>query len=385
MRITTQHTAIISIVFLISGTVMPAQKKPKLPPKPPQQTLISLKIYQRELQTAQREQARLAWQIGALPPIDVTFFTDFFSETKQYLENSRWISEQRPTPIPLQNLGYTCSFNALTQVLWRLAPLNLALIRSTEPRTPLINEYLRSITQKNAAPANASMNVKNLIDILNALNKGTPLADPLEIWQLFTQQWPKNVCELFNVGMQDTVYCPTEAHGSDIKIFPYPYINIPVINTQKNDLQDMLNNVANKEIIEQVSTECNVIVDNNACGLQKYKKSKILTQQPPALLVIHTERGTREKIKDKTTLHQDPVTFPLSNLKFGETVYDLFGVVFHQGVSVEDGHYYSWVRQQDNSWYYCSDTAIKKIDLSKSLPRDASMQTFVFFYLCKKE
>ncbi len=387
MHIITQF-AIITIL-LVSSTVSAAKKK-ALPLTPLELTRAS-KTYQRELQKAQQEQAQFAWQIGQTLPLYPTFFTTSFPQTRNDLAYRIWNAQQRPLPLRLKNLGYICSFNALTQVLWRLAPLNFALIRSKkEERTPLIEAYLESIATKNAAPrtSEASMDVKNLIDILNAIyqkkigDETKQLADPFEIWQLFTEQCPGNVQELFNIATQESVYCPTPQHEKNIHIIPYPYVSIPVVSQQPNNLQDMLNDALNKGITEQVGIQCTAVAGNKKlCGLQKYKTSKVY-DYPPTILVIHTGRSTGAKQDNKTPLLQDPIVFPLQGLTFGNQRYDLFGVVFHSGENAEDGHYYSWIRQQ-NSWYYCSDEAIQKIDNPAGI--QSHKETFVFFYLRKKD
>ncbi len=392
-------TTIIITILLISSTVLAAKKKLTPPvrqqssavPTPLQQTLAS-KTYQRELQNAQKEQARLAWQMGALPPIDVNFFTNFFSGTQQYLEDRIWGAQQRPFPIRLENLGETCSFNALTQVLWRLTPLNLALTRfkkkltqsSKEKLTQLIAEYIKSIAAKNAAPrtSEALMSVKKLIDILNKL-ASKELFDPFEIWLLFTQQCPGDAKELFNVATLDTVSCPIEGHDTASQIGFCPYVSIRVISKQSHNLQDMLNRQIQEETIEEVGALCTTKdTDKKPCNRLKRKTSKVLDQSP-AILVIHTGRSTGERHDNKTPLLQDPVTFPLQDLTFGNQSYDLFGVVFRSGENAEDGHYYSWVRQRDNLWYCCNDDKI--IETRNPAKIQSHNETFIFFYLRKKD
>ena len=393
-------TALLTIL-LISSTVSAAKKstppvrqQPSAVSTPLQQTLAS-KTYQRELQKAQRDQAQLAWQMGQIIQLDPKFFTTSFPQTRNDLAYRMWNTQQRPFPIQLKNLDYICSFNALTQVLWRLTPLNLALVRSKE-RTPLIDKYglidayLKSIATKNAAlrTPDALMDVKNLIDILNAIHqeklkkigdetKKKQLADPFEIWQYFTEQCPDDVKELFSVWTHDTVYCPIgKGHDKTTHNEPYPYVSIRVISKKSNNLQDMLDRQIQEETIEEVSAQC------KRCNQLKLKASKVFAQ-PPAILVIHTGRSTGKRHDGKTPLLQDPVTFPLEKLTFGGQNYDLFGVVFHSGETAEGGHYYSWVRQRDNLWYCCNDDKITETRNPAKI--QSHNETFIFFYLRKKD
>ena len=46
-----------------------------------------------------------------------------------------------------------------------------------------------------------------------------------------------------------------------------------------------------------------------------------------------------------------------------EQIYDLYGVIVHQGSSRYFGHYYSYCRgfESDNTWYKCNDESVSKI------------------------
>ena len=46
-----------------------------------------------------------------------------------------------------------------------------------------------------------------------------------------------------------------------------------------------------------------------------------------------------------------------------DAIYDLYGVIVHQGSSRYFGHYYSFCRgfENDSTWYKCNDAAISKV------------------------
>ena len=47
-----------------------------------------------------------------------------------------------------------------------------------------------------------------------------------------------------------------------------------------------------------------------------------------------------------------------------DEIYDLYGVIVHQGSSRSFGHYYAYCRgfETDNTWYKCNDESISKIN-----------------------
>lgn len=44
-------------------------------------------------------------------------------------------------------------------------------------------------------------------------------------------------------------------------------------------------------------------------------------------------------------------------------VYDLYGVIVHEGSSRQYGHYYSYCRgfESNNTWYKCNDESVSKL------------------------
>ena len=77
--------------------------------------------------------------------------------------------------------------------------------------------------------------------------------------------------------------------------------------------------------------------------------------------------------------------FPLNNLP--DQIYDLYGVVVHQGGSTSSGHYYSYCRTDmalhkdsdrpgPGKWYECNDSSISPVSEKEAL----SAQAYLLFY-----
>merc|ERR1712080_554986 len=78
----------------------------------------------------------------------------------------------------------------------------------------------------------------------------------------------------------------------------------------------------------------------------------------PEILVLHLKRykqDSRRLSKDNTR-----VSFPMT-LNLHSTHYELIGIVEHCG-ALNSGHYTAVVKSSNDNttWYYCSDSLIKK-------------------------
>ena len=62
------------------------------------------------------------------------------------------------------------------------------------------------------------------------------------------------------------------------------------------------------------------------------------------------------------------------NVKFGFVEYELFGLIDHHGVLVDNGHYTCFV-YHDHCWYHCNDIKIEKAVLPSS-----SQNMYLLFY-----
>jgi ubiquitin carboxyl-terminal hydrolase 10 len=65
------------------------------------------------------------------------------------------------------------------------------------------------------------------------------------------------------------------------------------------------------------------------------------------------------------------------------TRYQLFGSVYHQGVSTTEGHYTCDVRDQDGQWHHISDDIVTRVLESEVLSREESHRenAYMLFYI----
>ena len=62
---------------------------------------------------------------------------------------------------------------------------------------------------------------------------------------------------------------------------------------------------------------------------------------------------------------------PMKNL-----IYKLYGVLVHLGHTSRSGHYYSYVKAPNDSWYRADDSRVNKVQLQEAL----SQKAYILFY-----
>lgn len=67
-----------------------------------------------------------------------------------------------------------------------------------------------------------------------------------------------------------------------------------------------------------------------------------------------------------------------STKTIGDEVYDLYGVVIHEGNSTDCGHYYAYCKNLSSSkWYECNDSYIRQMSDEKSI---LNKEAYLLFY-----
>lgn len=96
----------------------------------------------------------------------------------------------------------------------------------------------------------------------------------------------------------------------------------------------------------------------------------------PQVLILHFKRFTNQGEKNKKT-----VTFPLAlglDTADGSKVrYSLYGVIVHDGQSCASGHYFSYVRWEDGTWYEVNDSKVIQKDVREATSQGAA---YILFY-----
>ncbi len=91
------------------------------------------------------------------------------------------------------------------------------------------------------------------------------------------------------------------------------------------------------------------------------KKTKIVLF--PDVLIIHLKRWDHKLKKNNKTVEYnkdilDMKKYTDTNVK--NTKYTLFGIINHEG-NIFGGHYYSYIKNENNKWYNFNDTSVKEI------------------------
>jgi ubiquitin carboxyl-terminal hydrolase 36/42 len=104
-------------------------------------------------------------------------------------------------------------------------------------------------------------------------------------------------------------------------------------------------------------------------------------------LIVHIKRFTQLGTKLKTPLNF-PFVFSFDSdymqddlaLNENSHSYELYAIIVHQGYSAHKGHYYCFIKsQQNNTWYKYDDNTVKVIDDMRSVALQ-TQKAYILFY-----
>ena len=122
------------------------------------------------------------------------------------------------------------------------------------------------------------------------------------------------------------------------------------------------------------------------CKKRQEAKKRFSIESTPRSLVIHLKRFTNMGNKIGEFVRY-PATLSLKNF-LSQTIdgtdkntadnelFDLYGVVVHQGGGCRSGHYYSFCKGFDGEWYDCNDDYVGRSMQDKVLRQ----QAYILFY-----
>lgn len=107
------------------------------------------------------------------------------------------------------------------------------------------------------------------------------------------------------------------------------------------------------------------------------KKTKIVLFPP--VLIIHIKRWDYKLKKNNKVIEYDKNVLDMKkytdhNIK--NTKYSLFGIINHEG-NIFGGHYYSYIKNENNKWYNFNDTSVKEIKNENSI---VNKHNYCLFY-----
>lgn len=321
-------------------------------------------------------------------------------------------------PSGLVNQGNTCFMNGALQCLYNVHELTDFLIKQKDTGyyikerkgkpTPaaLYSDLVYQIRKSAGKLLKPTAFCSNMRDIMGFRTPGIPQSTPQEDAQEFLTRlldyladgdinrkvvterygFPKNnipksfVGRLFNVWLESTFTRLDGTQGKEISFEPQIIVGI-----QEETLVECKKPLV--ECLDSFFAEESMIEGG-------FKKRKYSLVYAPDQLIIVLKRFRFGNLQDKISC---PVTFPLKGLALGKylieaekkyaanSTYDLTGVVIHTGGSGE-GHYYAYVMPQEDVWYECNDSIVKKVDIPKDFEQkgyignNSSATPYILFY-----
>ena len=301
--------------------------------------------------------------------------------------------------IGIINLGNTCYINACIQILIH-CPLFisklLTKINSCNKNTPFTNNFLYICSQiKHAKEAINISSFKNLIANKYSIFQGYRQNDSQEFCRKLLENINFELNEVRNIApykdlsnsfskpkifryllfmeylngkeksiITDLFYftiLPTLKCECNCENYPFQQLlDIPLLipeNALITNIYNLLNNFFKNETVEKYCEKCKKQTKNS-------KQTKIA--RPPEILNLCIQRFQGEQQKNECYIEfpdiLDLAEFIDNDLEYhGETMYYLFGIINHEG-TMEFGHYYSYIKINNNDWYEFNDEEVKKLN-----------------------
>ncbi|KAI8826371.1 hypothetical protein BJ741DRAFT_43582 [Chytriomyces cf. hyalinus JEL632] len=316
--------------------------------------------------------------------------------------NLTWIK-----PIPagpgLHNLGNTCFLNSTLQCLTYTPPLALYLLSRSHSAKCRQTSYCtfceleRHVTRSlSGVRGNAVITPKTIVGRLKSVAKHLKVGrqeDSHEFLRYFVDSLQNNslvghaklthaqkettvVHQIFGGYLQSRIVCtvcktPSDTIDSCLDIS----LEVKHANTIDKAFQQFTKTEMLRGDNKYRCAKCKTLVDAS-------KRLQIL--EAPQVLVIHLKRFEFGSSMYGGGKISKMVTFPekldLQSYMFktkDEKLYHLYGVLVHSGHSSNSGHYYSYIKAPNGTWYIKNDSEVRQVSLSKVLEQNAYMLFYV--------
>ncbi len=187
------------------------------------------------------------------------------------------------------------------------------------------------------------------------------------------------ITELFYGQLVSRVQC-NQCQNISHTFDPFCYLSVPV--ESELTLDACLHKFIDNELLSKGNE-----YDCEHCKNRNPATKQLMVWKAPEVLVIHLKRFNFRKIGERISKFKlnTNITFPLNNLDLSEYMsnmntsnstcrYNLVAVSNHSG-NIDGGHYYSYVRRDDN-WYDLNDTRVTQINQDEV----HSPAAYVLFY-----
>ena len=265
----------------------------------------------------------------------------------------------------LNNLGNTCFFNSVLQLLYQCTVLNKLVIinnidgslikyyrdflisySSKSNPSDILNYVSNILGRIGYSQEDAEQYLNYIIDsIIDELNTYIKL-NSLENLKLIDKNITlKTLIDyLFTIHITKNIICPNCNYISESN----DNINKLYLSVNYDNLNDMLNEYLNE-----------VLDDNNKYKCEKCKKyiNAIIKRKIiklPKYLIITLKRYSNKNNKINKNINIS------KNFKFNNKYYELRGIIYHSG-STNGGHYV-YFGKKNNDWFLYNDSSVKKID-----------------------
>ncbi|OHT16226.1 hypothetical protein TRFO_13403 [Tritrichomonas foetus] len=305
------------------------------------------------------------------------FYSPIFNDRWSY--NPEMLIKKEPFT-GLRNLGATCFFNSIIQVLYHILPTSylISTINFENSEFSYLQQLFIQMKYTNRRFCDPSSFIQNWHGWFGELINTREQQDVVEFLDLFLDQLPREVNHFFR-GKEINLHKREDGEVFHTEEIPFSTIGVNIHNSK--NLNDSLHNLLIPELIETKDSKTNqpIIV----------QKTYEILEAPP-ILIIHLRRfeynlKTYERMKLNNHFEY-PNTLNIDFLCKNppQTNYKLFAIIVHSGNAI-GGHYTSYVNLR-NKWWGFNDVEVSPIseeELKSITFGNASMisSAYVLFYV----